>query len=614
MEHSKAITKKLKDEIFIWDPTAYGNKGYWYVLGTTGAFGRPASKTEAKKLGTPKKEETQPVSPKVIEESPAAEESNSSRRGDYNQATRDRRASILQMIYQKRIEEGEGLGSSIKGAISDKIQAKSMGYKETFDPINITKKLLGKDLAAIYGRKLGRSEDDIYHFTGYRNRARALDSKNVNIGKVEAESIEQALHTKVTSGNRTRVRTKEAVADVLAKLYNLIKGHHDLEIKENELHRVEQKKNEEVKNLWNKELIEALTGKKSETPSLKIKDFNVFSKDLYKKLEEMAKAISGEGLGGFAGGFLGGAAAPGATRMVLQAGKFVAETAATNPFILLGATGVMAVALQKEMKDKIDKNPFDPEFDNIPYALVARGVAKTEDEAASILHKRSLKNYNYNTVEQIYKIDDGKTAEEEIGIPKEKIKEYLDEPKNKKTYLQGIPKEERIKAMNAPPELDPGAYKSTQKDSTPVKSSSETASSVSKDTSIVETKKDTGKETVTPVTKSPTDTKSTKVATKEETNKIEETKPISPIIKSEVSASEVDSVPQSNFVQTLIGENRDLMFDEMDGYGSTVVADNSQQYNVVNYNTDGLLVEELTGVRLEETSLQKVMRQNLRFV
>ena len=49
------ITKRLKDEIFVWDPTAFQNKGYWYILGTTGAYGRPASSAERIKLGAPPK-------------------------------------------------------------------------------------------------------------------------------------------------------------------------------------------------------------------------------------------------------------------------------------------------------------------------------------------------------------------------------------------------------------------------------------------------------------------------------------------------------------------------------------------------------------------------------
>ena len=38
------ITKKYKDEIFAWDPTAFNGKGYWYVLGTKGGLGRAASR------------------------------------------------------------------------------------------------------------------------------------------------------------------------------------------------------------------------------------------------------------------------------------------------------------------------------------------------------------------------------------------------------------------------------------------------------------------------------------------------------------------------------------------------------------------------------------------
>jgi len=49
----KVITKKLKEEIFVWDPNAFGGKGYWFVLGTKGGYGKAASKKEADKLGKP---------------------------------------------------------------------------------------------------------------------------------------------------------------------------------------------------------------------------------------------------------------------------------------------------------------------------------------------------------------------------------------------------------------------------------------------------------------------------------------------------------------------------------------------------------------------------------
>ena len=70
-------------------------------------------------------------------------------------------------------------------------------------------------------------------------------------------------------------------------------------------------------------------------------------------------------------------------------------------------------------------------------------------------------------------------------------------------------------------------------------------------------------------------------------------------------------------LEKVVSENNELTGMENSGNGSTVVADNSQKINIINQNTDGLLVEELTGVRIEqkdEPTLYKIMRQNLRMV
>jgi GH24 family phage-related lysozyme (muramidase) len=47
------ITKKLGEEIFAWNDDAFSGKGYWFVLGKKGGFGRAASKEEVKSLGKP---------------------------------------------------------------------------------------------------------------------------------------------------------------------------------------------------------------------------------------------------------------------------------------------------------------------------------------------------------------------------------------------------------------------------------------------------------------------------------------------------------------------------------------------------------------------------------
>jgi hypothetical protein len=48
--------------------------------------------------------------------------------------------------------------------------------------------------------------------------------------------------------------------------------------------------------------------------------------------------------------------------------------------------------------------------------------------------------------------------------------------------------------------------------------------------------------------------------------------------------------------------------------GSTVLADNSKQINIINNNNDGLMVETLVGVREYERSFENTIKQNLRMV
>ena len=59
------ITKKINEQIFAWDPTAFG-KGYWYVLGKKGGLGRAASKVEAKELGVPDAENEKQVTEEKV--------------------------------------------------------------------------------------------------------------------------------------------------------------------------------------------------------------------------------------------------------------------------------------------------------------------------------------------------------------------------------------------------------------------------------------------------------------------------------------------------------------------------------------------------------------------
>ena len=66
---------------------------------------------------------------------------------DYQKAQQLKNRSLLSLIAQKKFKEGQGLGSSITGAISDKFTARATRFKEKLDPLNKSKaieQLFGK--------------------------------------------------------------------------------------------------------------------------------------------------------------------------------------------------------------------------------------------------------------------------------------------------------------------------------------------------------------------------------------------------------------------------------------------------------------------------------------
>jgi len=88
---------------------------------------------------------------------------------NYYDAARIRKKGFANLMADK-LASGQGIVSSIRGTLSDRSKAKSLAFKEKFDPMNIAKFLTGgSNLApAIVGRLTGRSKEDIGYFTGKR--------------------------------------------------------------------------------------------------------------------------------------------------------------------------------------------------------------------------------------------------------------------------------------------------------------------------------------------------------------------------------------------------------------------------------------------------------------
>ena len=89
----------------------------------------------------------------------------------------------------------------------------------------------------------------------------------------------------------------------------------------------------------------------------------------------------------------------------------------------------------------------------------------------------------------------------------------------------------------------------------------------------------------------------------------------SPALDSLSDASPVSNVPAENNTGTEVSAatqlNQDLSSTNNSG---AIVADNSQNITIVNQNNDGLLVEELTGVRLDESTFRRITKQNLHMI
>jgi len=525
------------------------------------------------------------------------------------------------MIFRKYFEEGEGLGSAIKGSISDKFKAKVTGIKETFDPLNISKKIFGNKLTAILGRKLGKDDEDIEHFTGYKNKTAKDVDTATKIGEMESDGIEDALYSKVGQSTQTRTRMKDSAATILSKLYNLIKKNHDEELKLHELERNQKKGHDELKNKWNKELIAAITGKKDESPPLKITDFNKFHKDLVKKLKEMAKAIKESGgiissLVDMAtgAGLRTGAAALGAE--ALTAGAILSLPIAASMYGMYKANehaealgGKDAQQLEAESHVDILQGPLDG---TDPAAMVYSGSEKLNkaDEKQKIIAQfqadmgeylipkgyKAVSKDKHGAVNFVDK--DGKPPKEsELKQAREYAQKKQDKNKKTETTKPEETKISTVTKMIAGEEVTPGKELSKNQIS-----AIEIAKSMGNTYSPeIEEQYKKQKQPPSAVPASP--------KKDEKTDAKEVQAPAGPTSKAEAVES-----PKTMMAAQIISQDAENRNMEVLGTGSSVVADNSQKINIINNNSDGLLVEQLTGVRIEESTLSKIMRQNLRMV
>jgi hypothetical protein len=696
------ITKRLKDEIFVWDPTAFQNKGYWYILGTTGAYGRPASSAERIKLGAPPKAETTPESPDVSSFMDSPQLVQGSRRRTYRKKRKlagrqdFRTGPLKEIIFQKLFNDGKTIRNALEEALSEKARAKVASFKDKFDPMNIITKIYGDKIGAILGRAMGRKESDIQKFTGYgkdevdeeddkghqyHDRGGISAVKNKRVGKIPSlQKSTATLEAKQKGGSDSEL------AKILDKIYGALKNTYDLDLTKKD----NSEKLKKQKDAWNKELIKTITGNpQNDVSKLTLKEFDSFRKILLEKLKEITETVSNAGgsgplsmlpdsVSGVKGALKATSAAVKGTVAAVKGVATIAKVASKEA-IETAAKKVLAKSAFKMIATKIPliglvagsifaaKRLFGGDIVGATGELIS-GVAGTipvAGTAASAAVDVTLAARDI--YKELYQIDPEKDPE--FNNRMSAIMEVVE-----KLLKQNA--EKTAEAGNSP-ELDSGAYEKpaapavlpTQAAEVPAeavlpKQSSEkpTATPDKKaavdesgvvapiDNPVTVSDANTEDSALTPPTV--TEVKAPEMAAVANTGEPKNTStttysyslagepliPGKPLSKLQMDAVDMGksmgnsyspdieqqynkqkmSIDNSQSPDTgnklnagsIVNQN---LTSETTNSGS-IVADNSKKITVINQNTDGLTVEQLTGVRLEESTFKKIARQNLHMV
>jgi hypothetical protein len=466
------ITKKLGEQIFVWDPKAFNNKGYWFVLGKKGGYGKAASKKEAESLGKavteqnvdtvqPGQQASESASPiktisNIPKQIPLIEpEIPPEKEMSYRDAEKIRETKITEIITRKIIEGGT-ISSSIKSGISEKTKAKAIGIKQAFDLLNIAKKLTGPLGAAMLGRATGRKQEDLQYFTGVKPRNNNISSVNQAPIDSKTGDINNAMYTKVSEGQKQNVKKGDSVSNVLAKLYNLTKQYRGEDIKRMELERDLKKEKVAAEDRWHQELIEAITGKKNKGKKTAIDQGASIFDTIENFLDNLLETLGVLKLIGRGAGAAGTAAAlaPAAAASAPAAAAGAGAEAGVASGILsrfipagMGSAALVYGALLSPWvasayeRRKIEENPNAPEYKDNPYAMKVRGEVKTEEEGAAKNRAKGYKQFTRPQIKQAVdsKIDDN-VLKEEYGENRTGLEQWLKEHTDAHAMYQSEPK------------------------------------------------------------------------------------------------------------------------------------------------------------------------------
>lgn len=340
---------------------------------------------------------------------------------EYEQASKIRKARLSDLVA----DAPGGALKSYKSAVGLKMRAAATGLQEKADYLYWAKKI---GMGGILGKLTGRSQASIKYFSenkGKKGSATRLSSAGADMQPVG--SSEQ-----MTEGS----------ASILTQMFLFMKKSREQDLKTRETQRsfAEERQNESQKK--HDEFITVLKKfanvsqvKEPKEKSEGIFDFikNMFGsfKDTFGKMIELALSawawLKGlkwlTTLGEWARGML----LAGSWKEMFTA------AARSSPALAFLAPWLMAA----DIKDEIRADPYNPKYDNNPFAMQLRGEAKTEGEATEINRRKSLKQVPRKQVEMFVNSD--QTDDElkvEFGADRNMLKKWLDENKNPASMWQ----------------------------------------------------------------------------------------------------------------------------------------------------------------------------------
>jgi hypothetical protein len=270
----------------------------------------------------------------------------------------------------------------------------------------------------------GRRQEDIAYFTGARVRPGALESMKVN-----------PLLTKVSDKDKNKMKNDDALIDVMANIYTLIKNNSEEQKRQLEIDKNLNIDKEKQREKWHSDLINALTGiggKKSTATPVKKEGGGMFEflksmiEDAVKGIQEVINNL--KTLVGPVVDFFN------------SIRKFVGpllDFLGSNLFALLtSSAGILAVTtigslaallfLAKSEKDKIEANPNAPEYKDNPYAMSLRGEAKNIGQATAQNQRKAIKQIPRKQVEDFVNSDfSDKELQQELGGDRKTLKQWL---------------------------------------------------------------------------------------------------------------------------------------------------------------------------------------------